>query len=68
MNSNAEVLNKISALTLWQGAKRIICQDLRCKDRSLGLATATCHLRKIIESSSKTLVTMMERGRNSTWS
>lgn len=57
-----KVLNKISALTFWQRAKRIICQDLRCKDRSLGLTTATRQLRKIIESSSKALVTMMGGG------
>lgn len=60
MNSNAKMLNKISALIFWQRAKRIICQDLRCKDRSLGLTIATCQLRKMTESSSKTLAKMLE--------
>lgn len=61
MNSNAKMLNKISALTFWQHAKRIIRQDLRCKDRSLGLTIATRQLRKMVESSSKMLVKMLEK-------
>lgn len=34
MNSNVKILNKISALRIWHHTKRIIYQDLKCKDSS----------------------------------
>lgn len=40
MNSNAKILNKISALRTWQPTKRIIYQDLKCKGSpTLGLTS-----------------------------
>lgn len=43
MNSNAKILNKISALRIWQHTKRIIYQDLKCKD-SPTLGTHWSHM------------------------
>lgn len=59
MNSNGKFLNKISALRIWQHTKRIIYQDLKCKDSS---ALGTCYSHISIEK--KDMITFKDANKS----